>query len=208
MSKVYAVRKGRKEGIFSSWGECQPQVTGFKGAEYKSFSNMEDAQKYLLGKSTTPANLKSSDTLDPKEVIAYIDGSFDDRTYTYSYGVVLVGRDFEKTFQGRGNYDYLVELRNVAGELEGALVAINEAICQGYKKIHIHYDYLGIQMWATRGWKANTEGTKVYQDIVTELSKSIEINFIKVKAHTGVHYNEMADKLAKTAPMLEAAKTN
>lgn len=37
MTKFYAVRKGKKTGIFSTWDECKEQVTGYKGAIYKSF---------------------------------------------------------------------------------------------------------------------------------------------------------------------------
>ena len=35
--KFYAVRKGRKPGIYSTWSECEAQVKGFPKAEYKSF---------------------------------------------------------------------------------------------------------------------------------------------------------------------------
>lgn len=45
--KYYAVIKGRTTGIFKTWEECNKSVSGFKGAEFKSFSNFEDANKYL-----------------------------------------------------------------------------------------------------------------------------------------------------------------
>ena len=35
MAKYYAVKKGRKIGIFSTWEECESMVKGFKGALYK-----------------------------------------------------------------------------------------------------------------------------------------------------------------------------
>ena len=44
--KIYAVRKGHKTGLFETWAECQKQVTGFSGAEFKSFSTMEEAQAF------------------------------------------------------------------------------------------------------------------------------------------------------------------
>ena len=44
--KYYAVRTGRKTGVFLTWAECQKQVTGFSGAEFKSFPTMEDAQAF------------------------------------------------------------------------------------------------------------------------------------------------------------------
>ena len=50
--KFYAVRKGRKTGIFTTWDECRAQVHGFPCAEYKSFLTMEDAKGFMeLGTS-------------------------------------------------------------------------------------------------------------------------------------------------------------
>lgn len=45
--KFYVVWKDRKTGIFSSWEECSVQVTGFNGAEYKSFENRSAAEAAL-----------------------------------------------------------------------------------------------------------------------------------------------------------------
>eukprot|EP00029_Vermamoeba_vermiformis_P001672 TRINITY_DN11887_c0_g1_i1.p1 TRINITY_DN11887_c0_g1~~TRINITY_DN11887_c0_g1_i1.p1 ORF type:complete len:347 (+),score=56.19 TRINITY_DN11887_c0_g1_i1:42-1082(+) len=46
-TKWYAVRKGRKPGIYTQWNDCNAQVTGFKGSEFKSFTAEKDAQEYL-----------------------------------------------------------------------------------------------------------------------------------------------------------------
>jgi ribonuclease HI len=43
--KVYAIKKGIKTGIFNTWDECQKLVTGYKGAVYKSFTSLEEAEK-------------------------------------------------------------------------------------------------------------------------------------------------------------------
>ena len=42
--KYYVVWKGRKRGIFTSWGECELQVKGFVGARYKSFETRMEAE--------------------------------------------------------------------------------------------------------------------------------------------------------------------
>jgi len=42
--KYYVVWKGRRTGIFNSWGECEEQVKGFVGAEYKAFGTLEEAE--------------------------------------------------------------------------------------------------------------------------------------------------------------------
>ena len=41
----YAVAKGRKVGLFTTWAACKVQVDGFKGAKYKGFNSKEDAEK-------------------------------------------------------------------------------------------------------------------------------------------------------------------
>jgi ribonuclease HI len=42
--KYYVVWKGRKTGIFTSWTECEKQVKGFVGAEYKAFGTLKEAE--------------------------------------------------------------------------------------------------------------------------------------------------------------------
>lgn len=47
-SKFYAVRKGRRPGMYFSWSDCSKEVTGFSGAEHRSFKVLEDAEAYLF----------------------------------------------------------------------------------------------------------------------------------------------------------------
>jgi len=42
--KFYVVWKGRKTGVFTSWDVCKQQIDGFEGAQYKSFSYLEEAE--------------------------------------------------------------------------------------------------------------------------------------------------------------------
>ncbi len=43
--KFYVVWKGLKPGIYDNWDSCKKQVTGFEGAQYKSFASHEEAQQ-------------------------------------------------------------------------------------------------------------------------------------------------------------------
>ena len=45
--KYYAVLKGRKTGIFENWAECEEQIKGFSGAQYKSFKSRSQAEEAL-----------------------------------------------------------------------------------------------------------------------------------------------------------------
>lgn len=43
----YAVKAGRETGVFTTWAECEAQVKGFSGAEYKKFETMKEAETFL-----------------------------------------------------------------------------------------------------------------------------------------------------------------
>lgn len=53
-SKYYVVWKGINPGIYTSWEECQKQITGFEKALYKSFESPEEAQKAFIRGYTAP----------------------------------------------------------------------------------------------------------------------------------------------------------
>jgi ribonuclease HI len=68
--KFYVVWKGKHSGIFESWDDCKAQITGIKGAEYKSFSTFAEAKKafngnYLEYKGTK----KGKPSLTPEELL-------------------------------------------------------------------------------------------------------------------------------------------
>ena len=44
----YAVKKGKKRGIYKTWAECQEQISGFSGAVYKKFATEPEALNFML----------------------------------------------------------------------------------------------------------------------------------------------------------------
>lgn len=194
MGKYYAVKKGRKTGIFNSWDECKESVNGYANAIYKSFSDLKEAKNYLYGTS-------HKNTVEPekKEIEAYIDGSYDDHIKRYSYAAIIFHKGIKKEFAQSESDINLVALRNVAGELKAAMYVMQYALNNSAKSIEIFYDYNGIEMWATGAWKANTEFTRRYTDYCKQVMTQISIKFTKIKSHTGNQYNEEVDRLAKNA---------
>lgn len=192
--KYYAVKKGRQTGIFTTWSEAQKVISGYSNAEFKSFVKREEAENYMT-ETTAPKLIETEDT-----VIAYVDGSFDKRSKKYSYGVVLIkNSQVIKELSNSGDNPTYAESFQIAGECFGALNAIKWAIEQNYQSIIIHYDYLGIEMWALGKWRANKTVSKDYVTYFQKYSKEIEVSFVKVKAHSGIDFNERADQLAKNA---------
>lgn len=91
--------------------------------------------------------------------------------------------------------------------MEGVKEAINWAIQYDKSKISIYYDYEGIEKWANGQWTANKAITKDYVRFIQEKSMSLQIEFIKVPAHSGVEFNEEVDKIAKNALLAKGHKT-
>jgi len=44
-SKFYVVWKGRNPGIYDNWDDCKTQVSGYDGAQYRSYENRTEALK-------------------------------------------------------------------------------------------------------------------------------------------------------------------
>ena len=44
---IYAVRHGRKTGIFHTWVDCETQVKNFPSAKFKKFKTIKEAHNYL-----------------------------------------------------------------------------------------------------------------------------------------------------------------
>ena len=98
-----------------------------------------------------------------------------------------------------GLYAEGVKIRNVAGEMLGAMNAVQWAKEHEYPAVEIRYDYEGVEKWVTGVWRAKTPLTSKYAAHMQEAAEQIKISFCKVAAHTGNHYNEEADQLAKSA---------
>ena len=203
MRKFYAVRIGRQTGIFESWDECKKQVTGFSGAEYKSFLCHRDAEIYLNNENQGDSSGGISELGSAGEAVpccvAYVDGSYNVKTKEFSFGAVILHNGEELHFKEKFDDEELASMRNVAGEIKGAEFAIRYCMEKEIESVDLYHDYEGISKWPSGSWKANKEGTIRYKQFYDEAKKVIRINFIKVKGHSGDKYNDLADALAKEA---------
>ena len=190
--KYYAVRIGRNPGIYHTWDECKRETMGFKGASFKKFSTREDAEAFI-----NEIEEDKKESAEKDELVVYVDGSYRNSDKSHSYGVYMFNDEEEYTYSKRFFKDSY--MRNVSGEIKGAMRAMEEAAELGKKKIYLHYDYEGIRSWALGFWKTNKEGTIYYKNFYDSIKDKLEVKFIKVEAHTGVKYNELVDKLAKEA---------
>lgn len=199
--KYYAVRRGLTRGIYLTWEDCRKNVEDFAGAEYKSFAAVAEAAAYLEDGAGEEDSLVD-DTIPqpgPGKAVAYVDGSYNAATEEYACGVVLFYDGKTEYFSRKFADPERARMRNVAGEIEGSMCAMGYCLEHGIEDLTIYYDYAGVELWCTRAWKANKEGTIAYRDFYERVSRQVRIRFVKVKGHSGDKYNDMADKLAKQA---------
>ena len=214
----YAVKKGKEcNRIYDSWDECKECVTGVSGAIYKKFKDYNDALEFIgeaPDTSFSKSKIKNINSVIQSNIeqkvrecivpVAYVDGSYNNEKRIAGYGVVfvvnnnIVMRDMGRVLSADNN------IRNVLGEITGAIKAVELAMANGYTEVIIVYDYVGIKAWVTGEWKANTPQTIQYSLTMREYTKRINVKFIKVKAHTseangGSRYNAEADRLAGLA---------
>lgn len=163
--------------------ERDVSLPGKSASRKKSVSRMEEAE-YIPRQG---------------ELLAYVDGSYDDGLKKYAFGCVFLlpdGRVY--TEYGNGDNEQSLQLRNVTGEMLGAMYAVKFAMLNGFESVEIRYDYQGIEKWVTGEWRSKTDLTRKYAVSMREWGRSIYIRFTKVAAHTNVRYNELADRMAKT----------
>ena len=134
------------------------------------------------------------------DCIAYVDGSYEKDSGVYGYGVVFIEKDgsIEEYFNS-GKEESYQSMRNVSGEILGALKAAALAMEKDYSSLAIFHDYQGVASWAIGDWKCNKEKTIEYREKMLEYQRRLKISFYKVLAHRGDYFNERADILAKQA---------
>lgn len=201
--KYYAVRKGLRTGIFESWEECNAVVQCYSGAEYKSFKSMADAEAYLNGSDSATTKLDIDELLkDDSYCVIFTDGSFrDDKT---AYGICLNHKRYgllhTQQLSGRVRLQ-TTELRNVAGEILGAVMGIQTAKVQGFKNIICFVDYDGVVNWANGMWSAKGYVQGRFVDYVRKVTArdGLNIEFKWIKGHNEVEGSTKADLLARKA---------
>ena len=133
-SKFYAVKKGKIPGIYNSWDDCKKMVDGFPGAVYKSFKTLEEAEAFVGAEDTSRKRSEKAEKPDTGKqeqnpaVYAFVDGSYNIATKVYGYGGFLIHNGEKEVLQGSGNDAEMASMRNVSGEILGAMAAVERAI--------------------------------------------------------------------------------
>ena len=185
-SKVYyAVRRGRKPGIYRTYAECEKQVSGFSHQEYKKFSSREAAEEYMQEKEN--------------KAWAFVLGDYNSDTGVYGYGGFLCDGERDYPLSGCANDPDIRTMRADAGKLLGIMAAVRKAEELGIQELTIRYDLTGIEKWATGEWKAGRPGTKAYAEFMNSDERRVRLNFEWVKSGADTERKRKASALAGKA---------
>ncbi|MET7027720.1 ribonuclease H family protein [Ligilactobacillus salivarius] len=210
MGKFYAVKKGRKTGIFTTWAECQKQVSGFPKAEFKSFISKQEADNWLKEIKSSNENRRKS-----YSVIVYTDGG--SRNHGNKKGEHVKKND-------KAAWAYLIKyqgsiISNTDGEygstnnrmeimaLKKALLDLKQRELQN-EKILVVLDskYVldaitkrWLQSWEKNGWKTSAgtgvKNKKLWMEISRLLPEFPNLDYQWTKGHANDEGNNLVDEL-------------
>lgn len=199
----YAVKNGRKNGIYESWLECKEQVAGVKNAKFKGFNSIEEAEAWMKTHIPNPNRLRPDET--KTDYVIFTDGScLKNPAGPGGYAGVLIHTETQvvlkicggspSTTNNRMEMMATIESLKMLGDADSATVYTDSKYIQRAFKEH------WLRNWKKNGWKTSTGNDVLNKDLwlqLDELTQKHYVNFQWVKGHAGNKYNEMCDKMAK-----------
>ncbi|MDE8163829.1 viroplasmin family protein [Erysipelothrix rhusiopathiae] len=208
-TKYYAVRKGHNPGVYEDYEEVKKQILGYSGAEHKGFKTYEEALAFMSEEGDKIENdLLTNNQIDDLvskfqnegRLVAFTDGSF--KSDIASYGCYILEPSGGKSVEISDiiHTEKFKGSRNIGAEIMGVISVFDWALSTGYEKIAIFYDYKGIGKWADSEWKADSKISIWFKEkLEKKYNDLLDVVYIKVPAHSGIIYNEEADRLATEA---------
>ena len=208
--KFYAVKRGRKTGLYTVWAECAAQVKGFQGAVYKGFMTEDEARAWLGGadartEQPRAAAEMAAPSAPDADYIIHTDGScLRNPGGAGGWAAVIETTATGAVEEKSGGAP---ETTNNRMELTAALMALS-AVPEGARvALYTDSQYLKnaftkfwLPAWKKRGWKKADGEPVLNQDLWMQLDAAFaarQVQFHWVKGHAGNPRNERCDALAR-----------
>jgi ribonuclease HI len=229
MAKFYAVKAGRKPGIYESWDECEQQIRGFRRAKFRRFSDRSSAEKWLNPRQESAGELEEpgemvncwelddetphpDDSIEP--LVIYTDGSavqVDVGNHRRTIGAgcaIQFGSDDPRNCETVFPFPNPTNNRAELYACIRALEIVNED-----KRIHpdtqiilctdssyvINCVTKWIYDWSRSNWRNGRIHNRTLIERLYYLAHERPVSFCKVAAHSGNERNNDADRMAKNA---------
>ena len=221
--KYYAVCRGRKPGIYTSWfGEdgAWAQVNGFPGAVYRGFAEKNEAEAFLRGKGRGKTASGSPQKKNPLpeaplssvkpgngRIIIHTDGGALNNPGPGGYGAVIDDGETRRELSGgyRFTTNNRMELMAVIKALE-ALEKSSDVILFSDSKYVVDAVSKGwARKWRKNDWMRNSKDKALNPDLWERLLGLLDrhrVEFRWVRGHSGNPDNERCDELVR----MESAK--
>lgn len=188
MIKVSLIRNGQEHGPALIYYSPKRDSFSIKGHEMRT-KDLFDIIEQLFHEGTS-LDKEGDDSLEGVHI--YVDGSCMDSCVGYGWAAYVDG---QKQHEAYGPVPVPGTTRQVAGELAAATDALQWCQAENLSTVHLHYDYEGIEHWATGTWRAKNAITQAYVQFIGKCD--VDVTWVNEDAHTGVTGNERADQLAK-----------
>ena len=208
--KFYAVKRGRKTGLYTVWAECAAQVKGFQGAVYKGFMTEEEARAWLGGANARAEQPRAAAEMaapsaPDADYIIHTDGSCLRNPGGAGGWAAVIETAATGAVEEKSGGD--PETTNNRMELTAALMALS-AVPEGARvALYTDSQYLKnaftkfwLPAWKKRGWKKADGEPVLNQDLWVQLDAAFaarQVQFHWVKGHAGNPRNERCDALAR-----------
>ncbi|PKG96188.1 ribonuclease H family protein [Paraglaciecola sp. MB-3u-78] len=227
--KFYAVLKGHKVGIFTTWAACQASTKGYSGAAFKSFTTKEEADEYLGNTSTLPGTSPPKSTQGtavantPEGLTVVLAYQFPIQIYTdgacdpnpgatgsglvvYEYGKLTTLKYGYHSPKGTNNTAELIALREAIKLAhyyieKGQPVEILSDSDYSLKAVFVWSEGWEKKNW-TKGGSAPIQNLELIKECYA-LSRPLigKVQMTHVRAHLGTEGNELADRLSVQAQL-------
>lgn len=221
MSKnnFWAVKRGRRAGIFSIYEEFQGSVFRYPHALFRAFKTYEEAEDWLEGRqknnspAATGARIRSSvipdeasldlqSDLNAGYVVAFTDGSYSPNIRGFGYAALVLS-DPERAIElsGFSSVEAYTRSTNAAGEMAAELMALRYAERHEIPRLKIYFDFAGIHYLLLNQTKARAPITRLFKEQIFDhyLKVLPHVVFQRVRSHSGIVCHNRADELAGMA---------
>ena len=207
MNRYYAVRVGKKKGIYMSWVDCLKNIRGYKNAEFKQFDNEKDALSYLKYENTDSMCSKQLG----QKIHIYTDGScINNGKVNASAGIgIYFGKNDPRNLSAK----FLNKPSNQRAELYAIIKAIQLLTLNEIKiGVIIHTDSMysincitkWYDGWRKNNWRTYKKKRVKNLSLIQKLHEMIHKHNIQLKhVYSHTHRNDThskgnnyADKLA------------
>lgn len=212
MQYYYAVKRGRRKGVFKNLDSCMAQVKGYPEAVFKRCSSLEEAQNFIYENSIS--------VLKPTDCSAYICGEFEPLSRMYVASVEFTHNksgkieNILKVFNTPENHDKILftiknsftvnvcendfaDLGESCGEVMAAILAINYALSNGYKSITLFHTLACVGAWPLNIWSADTQQATAYKRYFNSVKDRIDVQFFKISSESDRERVEKMRNIAK-----------